>query len=73
MMKKEQYTEKEQQIISNTAKELRKMNTLFYTGHCTGDKAIRIMKPIMKEQLVVIHSGVEIEKTSSSNCWFLIK
>jgi metal-dependent hydrolase (beta-lactamase superfamily II) len=66
-MKKDEYTEKERQIISNTAKELRKMNTLFYTGHCIGDKAISIMKPIMNEQLVIIHSGEEIEKTSNSN------
>lgn len=66
-MKKDEYTEKECQIISNTAKELRKMNTLFYTGHCTGDKAISIMKAIMNEQLVIIHSGEEIEKTSNSN------
>ena len=32
-----------------------------YTGHCTGKEAFAIMKEIMGEQLVLIHSGMEIE------------
>lgn len=57
MMKKGDYTEKEKQVICDTAKELQKMNTIFYTGHCTGNRAVQLMKPIMKEKLKVIHSG----------------
>lgn len=57
MMKKGDYTEEEKQVICDTAKELQKMNTIFYTGHCTGNRAVQLMKPIMKEKLKVIHSG----------------
>jgi cell division protease FtsH len=41
-----------------TAKELAKMeNTIFYSGHCTGEEAFWIMKQIMGEQLLALHSG----------------
>lgn len=57
MMKKTDYTPEEMQTICDTAMELKRMKTKFYTGHCTGKKALDLMKPIMKEQLVEIHSG----------------
>lgn len=60
MMKKTDYTEKEIENICNTAKELKKFKTQFYTGHCTGEAAIKLMKPIMGEQLAKIHSGCQI-------------
>ncbi len=31
-----------------------------YTGHCTGERGIKIMKPILKEMLSRIHTGMEI-------------
>ena len=43
--------------IEETAKELAKMPTVFYTGHCTGQEAYDIMKPILGEKLKPIHSG----------------
>ena len=61
MMKKSEYSEDERAIIEETARELAKMNTVFYTGHCTGKAAYEIMKPIMGEKLQPIHSGVAIE------------
>lgn len=60
MMKKSDYTEQEAEIIRQTAYELQKMNTIFYTGHCTGQKAIELMQPIMKDQMIQIHCGMEI-------------
>lgn len=60
MMKKGDYTEDEVSVIQQTAKELLKTKSLFYTGHCTGQKAFDIMKTIMREQLQNIHSGVEL-------------
>ena len=57
MMKKTDYTPEETRTILDTAQELKKWRTRFFTGHCTGQKALDLMKPIMKEQLVQIHSG----------------
>lgn len=57
MMKKEAYTTQEASIIQDTARELTKMDTIFYTGHCTGSAAIDLMKPIMEEKLQKLHCG----------------
>lgn len=61
MMKKTDYTPEETETILTTAKELAKLETKFYTGHCTGQKAIELMKPVMGAQLKEIHSGMQIE------------
>ena len=47
MMKKNDYTEEETDIIRNTAEKLLETDTEYYTGHCTGEKAFAIMKEIM--------------------------
>lgn len=60
MMKKTDYTPVEIQTICKTAEALKKWNTTFFTGHCTGQKAFDLMKPILGEQLVAIHSGNEL-------------
>lgn len=60
MMKKTEYTEQETEIIRQTAKELAEKNILFYTGHCTGQRAIDIMKPVLGDRLVPLHCGMEI-------------
>lgn len=60
MMKKTDYTREEVEIIRQTAEELECMDTVFYTGHCTGQKAIGIMQEVMKDKLVQIHCGMEI-------------
>lgn len=60
MMKKSDYTEEEKSVILQTAEELGKTNTVFYTGHCTGQKAIDLMKPILGERLIQLHCGMEI-------------
>lgn len=59
MMKKTDYTPEEIEIICETAAELKKWKTKFYTGHCTGQKALDFMKSVMGEQLMEIHSGSE--------------
>ena len=57
MMKEEEYSSEDVLNIQNIAHELVKMNTVFYTGHCTGEEACGMMKEFMGEKLQVIHSG----------------
>ena len=59
MMQKE-YAESDWENIRATARELCNCKTVFYTGHCTGTEAYNVMKEIMGEQLLSIHSGEEI-------------
>lgn len=60
MMKKTDYTEAEIEIIRQTAEELKRKDTVFYTGHCTGQRAIDIMRPVLGKKLVQMHCGMEI-------------
>ena len=60
LIKKEPYEQEEILMIQETAKELQKRDTVFYTGHCTGLEAFAIMKEIMQEQLVFVHSGMTV-------------
>lgn len=60
MKKKTELTDLEKEDIRKTALELKKMDTVFYTGHCTGIQAFDIMKKIMLEKLFYIHSGDQI-------------
>ncbi len=58
MMKKGDYTQEEIDIICETAKKLCETDIVFYTGHCTGDRAMKLMEPYLKDKLVPIHSGM---------------
>lgn len=63
MMKKSPYTEEEKEVIRRTAEELRRFvqeGAVFYTGHCTGQEALELMRPIMGSGLVQMHCGMEI-------------
>lgn len=57
MRKKEGYSEDDIRTICDIASELNGMKTVFYTGHCTGEEPYRMMKEIMGEKLVYVHSG----------------
>ena len=56
-MKKKEYTPEDDALIKETAEQLVKMPTRFYTGHCTGEYAFDIMKKIMEDQLIYVYSG----------------
>lgn len=64
MRKKSGYTGEDLEIIRRIAEELKKTDTMFYTGHCTGEIPFEIMKEIMGQQLVYVHSGDEIKMES---------
>ena len=48
------YSKDDLQSIRDTAEELSKMDTVFYSGHCTGEEPYRVMKEIMGDKLQAI-------------------
>jgi len=61
LMKKSDYSEGEIDEIKSIAKELLNYPTVFATCHCTGTVAFDIMKEIMGDKLVYVHSGDEVD------------
>lgn len=57
MAQKAEYTEEDVHVIRETARELKKTKSVYYSGHCTGKTAFDLMKDIMGDQLTAIHSG----------------
>ena len=60
LKKKSGYTQEDLDNIRQIAQELSKLQTTFYTGHCTGEEPYGMMKEIMGEQLIYLHSGDKI-------------
>lgn len=60
MMKQGEYTEKDREIIEGTAKELDKIPTVFYTGHCTMHEPFEIMKNVLGDKIVEIRTGFSV-------------
>jgi len=60
LMKKVEYTDEELREIVDIGKELKKYPTMFYTCHCTGEPAYKMMKLSMGGQLQYVHSGDEL-------------
>ncbi len=61
MMKKDgEHTDEGNSVIIQTAQELSRLDTVFYSGHCTGSPAFELMKEIMSDKLIALHSGEEI-------------
>lgn len=61
MMKSAEYTTEEIETIRQTAKELKKYKTQYYTGHCTGEPAFKIMKEILGDQIKYVRSGEKLD------------
>lgn len=57
MRKKNGYSEADFEVIRETAKILKDMGIVCYTGHCTGEEPYQMMKVLMGEQLQYVHCG----------------
>lgn len=60
LKKKSGYTPEDMENIIQIAEELKSLPTKFYTGHCTGEEPFAVMKEIMGDKLIYIHSGDEV-------------
>ncbi len=60
MSRKSDYSQADYALIRDTARELQKLRTRFFTGHCTGELPYQILREIMGEQIAYVHSGEEI-------------
>ena len=64
MIQSGEYTEEDTKRIYQTAEELAETDTLFFSGHCTGKPAFEMMKSMMGDQLVALHSGQALDLSS---------
>lgn len=65
MMKRDgEHTDEERAVILETARELAGMNTVFYSGHCTGVPAFELMKEVMGDKLRDLHCGETVIDTT---------
>ncbi len=58
---KPEYTAEDDRIINAIARELKETDTLYFSGHCTGEYPMQLLKEVMGERLVVMHSGDELK------------
>lgn len=65
LMKKKEYSDEELREIIDIGKELKNYPTMFYTCHCTGEPAYKVMKLSMGDQLQYVHSGEEVDLSIS--------
>ncbi len=61
MRKKSGYTGEDMEIIQKIGAELKKTDTVYYTGHCTGEVPYQALKEILGSQIVYVHSGDTIK------------
>ena len=55
--KKSGYTDEDLRYIAETAEELKKTRSVYYTGHCTGEIPYEIMRKILGGQIRYLHTG----------------
>lgn len=67
LMKKAEYTDEELREIMDISKELTQYPTQFFTCHCTGEPAYKLMKLTMGEKLQYVHSGEELKLSDKLN------
>lgn len=66
MMKRHGYSGSDLQMIIDTALALKRTDTIFFTGHCTGQEPYEAMKKLMGDRLRYIHSGDKVQVMKES-------
>lgn len=61
MKQADPYTPEQWAVIDDTARELARYHTRFYTGHCTGKPAQERLLARMGDQLHPLHSGLPLD------------
>ena len=56
-MRKKGYTVEDAEFLRRMAREMAKYKTVFYTGHCTGEKPYFMLKRLLGRQIHYVHSG----------------
>ncbi|MDD7281082.1 MAG: MBL fold metallo-hydrolase [Erysipelotrichaceae bacterium] len=56
------YTQQDIDCIKEIGNELKNYKTIYYTGHCTGEYAFDLLKEILGNQLVYMHSASIIKR-----------
>lgn len=54
------HTEAEKETILQTARALKETNTVFFSGHCTGETAFALMQTVLGDRLRALHTGCDI-------------
>ncbi len=62
-----EYTAEDDAIVRAIGLELAQTSTTYFSGHCTGEYSMRLLKEIMGKQLAVIHSGDELTVSSAGS------
>ncbi len=55
------YSKEDIKEIRNIAKDLTEYESVFYTGHCTGEEPFEEMQKILKDKIKYVHCGDEIK------------
>lgn len=61
LLRKEGYASEDLAAIAETARELKKTPSVYYTGHCTGETPAAILREIMGDQCRFCRVGATIE------------